>query len=73
MFLLRSDVWVTQASRGGELGDGVLREAAYRGPAENQEEVERRERHQTGAALLQVSRCAKLRQKYVFTFFIFNQ
>lgn len=53
--LLKSDVWVTQASGGRELGDGILREAAYRGPAENQEEVERGERRQTGATLLQVS------------------
>lgn len=57
--LLKSDVWVTQTSGGGELGDGFLREAAYRGPAEIQEEVERGERHQTGATLLQVSTNAR--------------
>lgn len=55
MCLLKCDVWVTQASGGGKPGDGIVREAAYWGPAENQEEVERGERRQTGAALLQVS------------------
>lgn len=65
--LLKSDVWVTQASGGGELGDGILREAAYRGPAENQEEVERGERRQTGATLLQVS--GETRNMYTQSFY----
>lgn len=50
--VVKIGVFVHQAPGGGELGDGFLREAAHRGPAENQEKVERGERHQTGAALL---------------------
>lgn len=50
--LVKSGVCVRQAPGGGELGDGFLREAAHRGPAENQEKVERGEWHQTGAVLL---------------------
>lgn len=65
MCLLKSNFWVKQVSWGGELGDGFLREAAYRGSTENQEEVERGERHQTGATILQVRT-----KKYVHTFFL---
>lgn len=45
---------MSQVSGGGEPGDGIIWEAAYRGPAANQEEVEGGERHQARAVLLQV-------------------
>lgn len=41
-------------SGGGQPGDGVVGEAAHRGPAADQEEVEGGERHQARAVLLQV-------------------
>lgn len=53
MRLLRG-VWFTQASGRRQPGDGSLGEAAHRGPAEDQEEVEWWEQHQTGDTILQV-------------------
>lgn len=47
-----TDVW--QVSGGGEHGDGFGGEAAHRGPAADQEEVEGGERRQARAVLLQV-------------------
>lgn len=47
-----ADVW--QVSGGGEPGHGVGGEAAHRGPAAHQEEVEGGERRQARAVLLQV-------------------
>lgn len=46
--------FLVQVSGGRELGDGVIREAAHRGRAEGQEEVERGEQHQARTTLLQV-------------------